>query len=268
MRTRSYWHLGSWCVASCTLLLLASLSCASQHGTEAKGDAYSARREGPPPSVRALVRSMSDFLASQRSFSLHAETSFEEFDKGQKLQFAGTADLQVRRPNGLHVDYRDDLSAKRLWYDGVRLTLLDLLGRVYAVTGAPPELDDALDHFESKYDLRMPLADLIGPDAYSQIASAARSASYVGLHDVGGRACHHIAFVGDQVDFQLWIRADPQPEPCKLVIDYKDGPGRPQYVSVMRDWEFGQKLPDSIFVAKIPESARKIEFLEIEEARR
>jgi hypothetical protein len=36
----------------------------------------------------------------------------------------------------------------------------------------------------------------------------------------------------------------------------------------MLDWEFGKKLADSHFEPVIPEDARKIEFLEIEEARR
>ena len=52
------------------------------------------------------------------------------------------------------------------------------------------------------------------------------------------------------------------------MIDYKEEPGRPQYVSVMMDWEFGQKIRDSVFVPTLPEEARRIEFLAVGEARR
>ena len=221
-----------------------------------------------PPSPRALLRAMTDYLGAEDAFSFHMETNFEIFDRGQKLQFAGAADIQVRRPDGLAIDYRDDLSAKRVWYDGSQLTLVDSQAGVFASMQAPSNLDDALDQFERRYGLVMPLTDLLGADAYTLIASRVQSASYVGLHDVGGEACHHLAFVGESADLQLWIRSGDSPAPCKLVVDYKEEPGRPEYVAVMMDWKFGQPIPKSRFEAVIPDGTRKIEFLKIEEARR
>ena len=114
----------------------------------------------------------------------------------------------------------------------------------------------------------MPLTDLIGEDAYQLIASRALRASYVGLHDVDGEACHHLAFIGKSADLQLWIHDGDRPVPCKFVVDYKEKPGRPEHAAVMMDWEFGKKLPDSHFKASIPDGSQKIEFLQIEEARR
>jgi hypothetical protein len=221
-----------------------------------------------PPSPRAMLRAMTDYLAAQDSFSFHIKTNFEVFDFGQKLQFAGAADIQVRRPDGLAVDYRDDLSARRLWYDGSQLTLVDPLDGVYASMKAPPDMDTALDYFEQRFGLVLPTTDLIGMDAYALIASRVRSASYVGLHDVEGEKCHHLAFTGDSADLQLWIRAGDRPAPCKFVVDYKEEPGRPEYIVVMTDWKFGRRLPDSRFKASIPEGAGRIEFMEIKETRR
>ncbi len=211
---------------------------------------------------------MTDYLGAQQALSFHIETSFELYDFGQKLQFAGAADIQIRRPDRLAVDYRDDLSAKRVWYDGSQLTLVDPIAGVYASMKAPSNIDDTLDHFEEKYGLVLPLTDLIGQDAYALIASRVQSVSYVGLHDVDGKACHHLAFVGDSADLQLWIRDGDRPTPCKFLVDYKEEPGRPEYGVVMMDWKFGSSLPDSRFEASIPDGARKIEFLEIKGPRR
>ncbi len=220
------------------------------------------------PSPRALLRSMTNYLAAQSSFSFHVESNFEIFDLGQKLQFAGAADIEIRRPNKLAIDYRDDLSARHVWYDGSQLTFVDPEQGMHASMQAPATIDDALDHFEEKYGLVMPLTDLIGEDAYQLIATRALRASYVGLHDVDGEACHHLAFIGESADLQLWIQDGDRPVPCKFVIDYKEELGRPEHVAVMMDWEFGKKLPDSHFKASIPDGSRKIEFLQIEEARR
>ena len=139
---------------------------------------------------------------------------------------------------------------------------------MYASTEAPANIDDALDYFEEKFDLVMPLTDIIGDDSYQLIIGRALRTSYVGLHDVDGKACHHLAFIGKSADLQLWIRDGDRPVPCKFVVDYKEKPGRPEHVAVTMDWEFGKKLPDSHFKASIPDGSLKIEFLQIEEPRR
>jgi hypothetical protein len=250
------------------LFLGCTLSCASS-GDPASSSAP--ERTGTPAtagSPSTLLRSMTDYLAAQESFSFHAETNFEIFEQGQTLQFAGAADIAIRRPDGMAIDYRDDLSARRVYYDGSHLILVDPLERLYASAEAPADLDAALDYFEVAYDLVMPLTDLIGDDAYSLITSRSLQSRYVGLHDVDGEACHHLAYLGESADLQLWIRDGDSPVPCKMVVDYKEKPGRPAYIAVMMDWEFGQRFPDSHFAPTVPDGARKIEFLEVEEARR
>ena len=247
-----------------SLALTLALACSSEPTPVAQA---SGADEGPPSS-RKLLRSMTDYLQAQQAFSFHIETTFEVFDLGQKLQFAGNADVLVRRPDRMAIDYRDDLSARRVWYNGSHLTLVDPRTNVYASAKAKSNLEDTLDQMESLYGLVMPVSDLLGGDAYSLIASQTIGASYVGLHQVAGTACHHLAFAGESTDLQLWIRDGDSPAPCKLVVDYKDEPGRPEYVVVLTDWEFGAKLADSRFEPEIPDGARRIEFLEIEEARR
>jgi hypothetical protein len=234
------------------------------------GSLLAARAQGdtePSSSPHALLRSMTDFMAEQNTVSFHVESNFERADFGQKLQFAGAADIQIRRPDGLAIDYRDDLSVRRVWYDGKQLTLVDPVKKMYVSTEAPGTIDDTLDQFEEKYGLVMPITDLLGDDAYRLIASRALRASYVGLNDVDGEACHHLAFVGENVDLQLWILDGDRPAPCKLVVDYKQRLGRPEYIAVMMDWEFDVELPDEVFQASIPDGWQKIEFLQIKEDR-
>ena len=86
---------------------------------------------------------------------------------------------------------------------------------MHASMQAAANIDDALDHFEEKFGLVMPLTDLISEHAYQLIASRALRASYVGLHDVDGEACHHLAFIGKSADLQLWIHDGDRPVPCK-----------------------------------------------------
>jgi len=90
------------------------------------------------PSPEKLLRQMSEALKSAGTFRFHAEINFDDvLISGQKLQYAGAVDVTVRRPNGVFVDYRDDISAKRFWYDGKTGTLLDLVHTKYSRADLP-----------------------------------------------------------------------------------------------------------------------------------
>lgn len=249
-------------IGRCGVLVAATVALAAA-GTQAAAQGAS------PPSSREVLRSMAKTLQAAKQFSFHTELNFDDvLDDGQLVQFAGATKIKVRRDDGLSVDYRDDLSAKQLWYDGKTLTLLDVGAGVYASAPAPPGLEATVEQFERDYGLFMPLSEIVVNDPYETTMAQARSGKYLGIHDVDGTPCHHLAFVGDQRDWQIWVETGKTPVPRKLVVTYKDVPGSPQYMANMMDWDLAAKLSDADFQAKVPEEASAIEFLAIEEARR
>jgi hypothetical protein len=84
---------------------------------------------------------------------------------------------------------------------------------------------------------------------------------YVGLHSVHGVECHHLAFVGEDVDFQVWIENSKTPLPRKVIITSKLVAGAPQFTALLSDWNVSAQLPDSLFSFVEPEGAEKIGFL-------
>jgi len=213
------------------------------------------------PSPEELLRKASSELA-KGPYSFHAEIGFDDvLVSGQKLRFAGAADVTVRPPDGVYVDYRDDLSAKRLWYDGEKVTLLDLASKAYSQASVPGEIDAAVDLLMKRYDLALPLADLISSDFFKTIDAHALAWSYVGVHDVEGTPAHHIAILGEKSDLQLWIQKTGKPLILKLVVTYKRVPTAPQYEAVLMDWKLGAKVSDGSFIPVLPEGAQRIEFL-------
>jgi hypothetical protein len=226
--------------------------------------------ESPAPtSSREILRSMSETLQAAKRISFHTELNFDEvLDDGQKIQFAGANTTKLRRPNGLSVDYRDDLSAKQLWYDGKTLTLFDPGHAVYAQATAPPKLEDAVGQFERDYGVYLPLSELLMGNPYENVLTRVSRGRYIGIHDVDGTPCHHLAFVGETLDWQLWVQTGETPVPRKVVVTYKQEPGSPQFMANMMDWDLDAKLSDSDFQAKVPEDAVATKFLAIEEVRR
>ncbi len=221
------------------------------------------------PRADEILRRMSATLAAAKSFSFHAEINFDQvLPSGFKLQYAGAVDVLARRPNGLHVDYRDDLSGKRLWYDGETLTLLDRNHNVVASAPAAADIDTALDEFAATYGVSLPLADLVVGDAHQAMIEHVKRKGWIGVHDVDGVLCDHLAFSGDRLDWQVWVERGEQPLPRKVVVTYKTLPESPQYMANLMDWDLSAKASDASFVAKIPTDAVKADFLEIEEVRR
>jgi len=204
-------------------------------------------------------------LSNAGTYRFHAEINFDDvLISNQKLQFAGAADVRVRHPDGIFVDYRDDLSAKRFWYDGKTGTLLDVFHGVYSTADLPGDIDTAVDRLQARYDLALPLGDLISSDVFAVIDGHALAWGYIGVNDVEGTAAHHIAIVGDNADLQVWIQKEGRPLPLKIVITYKNVPMAPQYQAVLMDWEFGANVAADSFEPDLPEGAQKAEFLVVE----
>ena len=169
------------------------------------------------------------------------------------------ATLSIRRPDGIHIDYGDDLSAKELWYDGKTVTLLDHLKNVYMQVETAPRIRDALEQMENDYGLFLPLASLLRGNAARDFEEGAARQRYLGLHDVDGIACHHVLFVGDVVDWQLWIDADDAPLLRKIVVNYKEIEGAPQHATVITEFIANPPLEDAFFAAQLPLDAVRAE---------
>ena len=195
-----------------------------------------------------LLRQMSDYLAAAEEFSFRTEVTTERvLTSGQKLQFSRAARIFVRRPDKLHVEINGDLENERIWYDGEQFTILDMDENEYEQAKVQGNIDSALDHMARTYGESSPLADLVYSNPYAILVENVETGMYVGLHEVRGVKCHHLAFTQKNIDWQIWIEDSARPVPCKAVITYKDTESVPQFTAVLYDWEFSPHLPDSLF---------------------
>ena len=242
---------------SCIVMVAGTLVLAACGGDQGEGAADSlAISADTTISPASLLQDMAGVLASVEGFSVHIEKTFDEVMRdGAMVQYSGAADVSMRRPDRLHIDYGDDLSAKEAWYDGEHFTLLDHLHSVYAQIAVEPPLMNVLNTLENEYDVFLPLAALLRPDPSREYCEGADVQRHLGIHDVDGWASHHLLFRGDQVDWQLWIDAGDQPLLRKVVVTYKEIEGTPQHVSYLTDWQLDPSLDDALFVADLPDDA-------------
>lgn len=210
---------------------------------------------------RAL-QAMSDYLKAAKSYSFHADIQYDDvLPSGQKIAFSATSEISLRRPNGLHAVQVSDTGAKRLWFDGKELTLLDPVNRTYAVDAVSGNTDQALDHMIQTLHFTPPLSDFLYEDPAKSLNRNTLVGFWVGHSPVAGIACEHYAFVDRLIDWQIWIEDGKLPLPRKILITYKTLPSSPQFVATLSDWDFTTRLPDTLFKAEIPYGAVKIPFM-------
>jgi len=218
------------------------------------------------PRTDKLLRAMGEYLKTANQLSFHAEITFDDIlPSGQKIQSSASNNVVVHRPNRIYADSQGDQGNLRFWYDGENMTLQNESIGVYAKVPVPAVIDDALDHLMEKYEFSPPLVDFIYQDPYNTLIDNVESGFYVGLHNVDGIRCHHLAFVQKNIDWQIWIEDGKQMVPRKLVITYHNEPESPQYIAVLSDWDLDARLSDTLFNNDLISTANleKIEFLDI-----
>ncbi len=233
------------------LAAAAALSCsawAQPAGVDAKAD--------------KLLRAMTSYMAGLQRFSIKTENSLEAVTtEGQKIQFVAPATLTLQRPNKLVARRSGDVAEQAFFYDGKTLTLFNPGSGHYSTVPAPDNIDAMLEFARTKLDVTAPGSDLIDTRAYDKLMQDVKKGTYIGLEVVGGQRCHHLAYQGAEVDWQLWVRDGDRPLPCRYVITSKNIAGAPQFTMQVVSADTNPKTAPEMFRFVPPAGAKAIEFL-------
>jgi hypothetical protein len=213
------------------------------------------------PRADELVKQMSDLLTRTKSFALEAQEIYDEVPAQlPRTQLTNLRHVALRRPDRLVADASGDAVNRSSWYDGKTFAVFDKEQNTYSTIPTAPTIDGALDAIFERTGMVIPLADFVYEDVYTRLMESVQRGVYLGIHQVGDVACHHLSFEQATIDWQLWIDAGEKPLPRKLVIAYKTEDEVPQYSVTIGKWNLNANLPDELFVFEAPEGAERIEF--------
>jgi hypothetical protein len=211
------------------------------------------------PKADRLLHEMSDRLAALSRFETVTHNTLEVVTKeGEKLEFDSDSRTNLERPNKLRSQRLGEVAQLYFYYDGKTITLYGAGLNYYAQTPAPPELDKAMDLAREKLGLEAPMADLLYTDVYQGLMQDVTEGDYVSEGTIEGSPCHHLAFRGKNVDWQIWIDANTK-LPRKYLLITKDAPGAPEYSVLVEKWILDPGPVD--FTFHPPPGAQQIEFL-------
>ena len=221
----------------------------------------SARPRLVEPRADQVLKAMGERLAGLERFAFEAEETFDEIPDGEpRMQLTNVRRVAVERPNRLAADADGDTLNRAAWYDGKTATLLDKAHNTYGQVEVPPTIDAALDQMAERYGIVAPLADLLYSDPYAVLTEGVLYGRYLGLHRAAGVLCHHLAFVQDTIEWQIWIDAGDDPLPRKFVITYVREPGEPQYSAILHKWHLDPAFPQGLFAFQAPPGAERVDF--------
>jgi hypothetical protein len=199
-----------------------------------------------PEATRALNQ-MGEYLRTLKAFQVKAVISRESVMlDGQKVQFDGTADLLVQRPNRLRMETKSDRSERRFFYDGKSFTLFAPRTTYYATVAAPPTIGQLADTLEARFAIQLPLVDLFRWGTPEGVDGNLTSANYIGPSQIEGVTCEQYAFRQDGVDWQVWVQSGEFKLPRKVVITTTTDEARPQY-SAVYTWNLAPSFDDQAF---------------------
>ena len=211
------------------------------------------------PEAAALLKAAWDWLGAQESYAFHADVEYDEvYGEETRVRVGGRVDALVRRPDRFKVFFDGDRGQKNYFYDGKAFTLVDLRTKTFASAPVTGTNDAAVETIVEKLGVPLPLSDfLVTGAAYG--ADELRAAYVVGQSRVGGKRCHQVLVLLDDLDFQLWIEADGNPVIRKLVLVYREAPGQPQFEANFTEWYPSTRLSDYVFTFLPDDSFRKVE---------
>jgi hypothetical protein len=211
---------------------------------------------------RELVQQMSARLAAAKAVTA---TTTEKRDavraSGKKEQLSISGTYTMQRPNRFYVKMDGDRKLEA-WYNGKVLTIAAHPEKVFAQAPMPDTIDSTLDALAERYDLPLPMGDLLYSSAEKALLSPTTKGGYAGTETVAGTECTHLAFQDTGVEWELWIPVQGEPLPKRFKVVRTKRTGQPVIDLAFASWDVAPQTTDATFTPKVPADYEGIAMLQ------
>ena len=206
-----------------------------------------------------LLRQMSDYLSGLQTFTVQNFAVDETTMKsGEKIQATSDSEITIQRPNHMKSTQRGSGEGLNLYYDGKTMTLACKGSNSFESVAAPDNLDGAIDKMRKHFKVEAPGADLLYKNPYDILMEQVVSGRVIGKETIQGIPTTHVAFQGEDVAFQLWIKDGPQPLPLRFVITTKTVKANPQFTVQLSNWNTQPTVTGLEFGFHAPAGAKPV----------
>jgi hypothetical protein len=205
------------------------------------------------PQAAEILQNMSYFLGSKDEYTFKAEVMFDQLvNSNRKIQYSAEQKVYLKKKGNMTIEYVSDLGGYKLWFDNGMVTILELPTNLVSTATLPATIDQALKKLKEQYNFTPSLSDFLFINTFRALTENVTSGSYFGTSKILGVRCDHLAFVQNDIDWQIWVEVGKRQIPRKLVITYKELPGQPQFIAIMKHWVIDEPITNFAFKADIP----------------
>jgi hypothetical protein len=206
-----------------------------------------------------ILKSMSDYVASQKTISLTYDSDIEVItSEVEKIQFTSSGKVLLSRPDKVRASRTGGYADVEIVFDGKTASGLGKNINAYTQFESAGSIDQLITKLRSMSLLSAPGADLLGSHVFDDLMADVIVAKHIGRGVVDGIECEHLAFRDLDVDWQLWVEVGDRPIPRKYVITSKGVGGAPQYTLRIKDWKTDAPIGADAFVFTPPRGATKV----------
>jgi hypothetical protein len=212
-----------------------------------------------PTDAKGVVKSMSDFIAKQKTISITFDSDIEVITPDlQKFQFTNSGTVLMSRPDKLRATRTGGYSHVELVFDGKTAAILNTDANVYTRLDAAGSIDQLIERLRADHAVTAPGADLLLANVYDELMEDVYDAKYIGIGVIDGVECAHLAFRTPEVDWQIWIETGARPIPRKYVITSKTVTAAPQYTLRIKDWKTDAQISADSFTFTPPQGTKQV----------
>ena len=214
--------------------------------------------------AKAILKSMTDYLAGQKTISATYDTSVEVVTTDlQKIAFTSSGSMLLERPNRLKVTRTGGFTDTEMTFDGKSVLLLGKRNKIYLSADATGTVAELVAQLRDKYGLDMAGADLFGANGYETLMTGVYDSKHIGHGVIDGVECEHLAFRAADDDWQIWIEAGARPVPRQFIITRKSVTGAPQYALRIKQLDVNAAIAADAFSFNVPPDARKVSVADV-----
>lgn len=240
---------GRWCA----MILTAGVICVGQ------GTSIAQETEADP--YDALI-AVSEAFEEATTLRAEISVSYDAVqDDGQKLEFAEVRTIYIKQPNKLRIDVVPrEADAVSVYYNGSKIVMHTPGQNTFAEVDFDGSVAGAMVVLTESLGVPLPMHEFMSPELLDAVLEAIVDASFVDTGTIDGVAYQRFVYRTGATDIQAWIGSDAPRGVRRVVIDYPEDPGQPQFRGSVRSVEVGGELSDDLFEPSVPDDAERLAF--------
>jgi hypothetical protein len=244
--------------------LLAALFASAVIGMAGASTTIARAADMPRPAISEAARSAIARMGATlqaKAFSFQVRTlRVSANNNGDLLHIGHEFKVTVRRPDRLLVDGTGDDGPRKLIYDGKTTAVVLDDGRKYAILPVPDTIEGMMHVVIGHFGVDFPLADFLTESPDKAFLTGVTAGREVGSATIDGVLCRHLVFSQPPgIKLELWLEANDQSLPRRLIVTYRSLPGEPNFVAEFSNWNFTVDPSDAEFRFEPADGAEQLQ---------